>query len=88
MNLLVLTNAILTLLPAITQTVQGVEAMAGADAKGQAKLQLALGILKPIYDATNPPVPFEQIVSQVTTVIGEVVAFYNTVGKFVKAVKG
>lgn len=87
MNLLTLSNTILTLLPVITNTVQAVEAASNTPGNGSAKLQLALGIIKPIYEATNPPVPFDQIVANITSIIAALVTFYNNIGTFVKSVK-
>lgn len=84
MNIITTANIILTLLPVISDTVKNVEASMGTG-NGVNKLQLAIGIIKPIYEASQPPVPFDQIASQVSSIIGEVVTFYNAIRAFSKA---
>jgi hypothetical protein len=87
MNLSAISNVILTLLPVISDTVKAVEGQSSTPGNGKAKLDLALAIIKPLYDASSPVVPFDQIVGHVTAVIGALVTFYNSVGAFVKAAK-
>lgn len=86
MNLLSISNIILTLLPVVSDTVKNVEALQG-QGNGQAKLQLALAIIKPIYEATNPPQSFDSIVGHVTAVIGALVNFYNQIHAFTTTAK-
>jgi hypothetical protein len=86
MNIIATANIILTLLPVVSDTVKNVEAFAGSG-NGAAKQQAALGIIKSLYEASSPPVPFEQIVTQVTLLINEVVMFYNTIKAFSKSVR-
>jgi hypothetical protein len=81
MNIIATANIILTLLPVVSDTVKNVEAFAGTG-NGAAKQQAALGIIKSLYEASSPPVPFEQIVAQVTQLINEVVVFYNAIKAF------
>jgi len=84
MNVIATAQVILALLPVISDTVKNVEAAVGAG-NGQQKLTLALSIIKPIYDASNPPVPFDNIVSHVTEVIAALVTFYNQIKAFTKS---
>jgi len=84
MNVIATAQVILTLLPVISDTVKNVEAAVGAG-NGQQKLTLALGIIKPIYNASNPPVPFDNIVSHITEVIAALVTFYNQIKAFTKS---
>jgi hypothetical protein len=84
MNIVATANIILTLLPVISDTVKNVEAAVGSG-NGAQKLQLAIGIIKPIYNASNPPVPFDSLVAHVTEVIAALVTFYNSVRAFSKS---
>jgi hypothetical protein len=86
MNILSTANIILTLLPVVTDTVKNVEAAMGAG-NGQQKLQLAIAIIKPLYNASNPPVPFDSLVGQITEMIAAIVSFYNSIKAFPKAVQ-
>jgi hypothetical protein len=86
MNILSTANVILTLLPIITDTVKNVEAAVGSG-NGAQKKDLAIGIIKSIYEASNPPVAFDAIVSHITEVIAAVVTFYNSIKAFPKAVQ-
>ena len=85
MNIAATAQIILTLLPVVSDTVKNVEAAAGAG-NGPQKLQLALDVIKSIYNASNPPVPFETIVGHVTEVIAALVTYYNSIKAFVKSV--
>lgn len=86
MNLISTANIILTLLPVISDTVKNVEAAVGSG-NGAQKLQLAIGIIKPIYNASNPPVPFDSLVAHVTEVIAALVTFYNSIKAFPNTLK-
>jgi hypothetical protein len=81
MNVIATAQVILALLPVISDTVKNVEAAVG-EGNGQQKLALAISIIKPIYNASNPPVPFDNIVSHITEVIAAVVTFYNDIRAF------
>jgi len=88
MNLKTISSVVLTLLPVVTDTVKAVEEQsAGVSGNGQAKQQLALALIKAVYDASSPVVPFEQIVEEVTLVINALVAFYNTIRAFTTTAK-
>jgi hypothetical protein len=67
--------------------VKAVEAESQTPGNGQAKLQLALDIIKSVYDASSPVMPFDQVVGHVTAVIAALVQFYNQIGAFVKVAK-
>lgn len=88
MNMLEISKVVFTLVPVVTGAVQQAENVAveaqqsGKPVTGAQKLQFALGIVKGLYDASSPPVPFEQIVSQITVVANEAVAFYNVIKAF------
>ena len=82
MNIVATANIILTLLPVISDTVKNVEAAVGSG-NGKQKLQLALGIIESLYTASNPPVPFNTLVGQITSVIAALVSFYNDIRAFV-----
>lgn len=82
MNIVATANIILTLLPVISDTVKNVEAAVGSG-NGKQKLQLALGIIESLYNASNPPVPFNTLVGQITSVIAALVSFYNDIRAFV-----
>ena len=84
MNILSTANVILTLLPIISDTVKNVEAAVGSG-NGAQKLQLALSIIKPIYNASNPPVPFDSLSAHVTEVIAALVTFYTSIKAFTKS---
>jgi hypothetical protein len=86
MNIISTANVILTLLPIVTDTVKNVEAVMGAG-NGKDKLALAIAIIKPLYNSSNPPVPFDNLVSQITEMIAAVVTFYNSIKAFPKAVQ-
>lgn len=81
MNIVATANIILTLLPVISDTVKNVEAAVGSG-NGQQKLALAIGIIKPLYNASNPPVPFDTLIGQITEVIAALVSFYNQIRAF------
>jgi hypothetical protein len=84
MNIINTANIILTLLPVVSDTVKNVEAAVGSG-NGSQKLALALAIIKPIYNASNPPVAFDSIVAQITEVIAALVTFYNQIKAFTKS---
>jgi hypothetical protein len=86
MNIAATAQVILTLLPVISDTVKNVEAAVGAG-NGSQKLQLALDVIKSIYNASNPPVSFDSIVGHVTEVIAALVTYYNSIRAFVKTVQ-
>jgi hypothetical protein len=91
MNILEISKVVLTLVPVIGGAVQQAEQIAveaqqsGKAVTGAQKLQFALGVVKGLYDASSPPVPFEQIVGQVSAIVNEVVAFFNAIQAFKKA---
>lgn len=85
MNIATTANIILTLLPIVSDTVKNVEAAVGSG-NGSSKLKLALDIIKPIYDASSPVVPFESLVGQVTSVIAALVTFYQSIQAFTRSV--
>lgn len=82
MNVITAAQLILSLLPVITDVVKQVEAMNTSQGNGAQKLQLALTLVKAVYDSTNPAEPFDSIKGKVESVIGAVVTFYNTVKAF------
>lgn len=84
MNILATANIIMTLLPVVTDTVKNVEAIMGAG-NGAQKKDLAVGIIKTIYDASSPPVPFDTLVGHITEVIAALVAYYNQIKAFTKS---
>lgn len=86
MNILATANIILTLLPVISDTVKNVEAAVGSG-NGAQKKDLAVGIIKSIYDASSPPVPFDTLVAHVTEVIAALVTFYNSIKAFPSTLK-
>jgi hypothetical protein len=83
MNVIATAQVILTLLPVISDTVKNVEAAVGVG-NGQQKLALAVGIIKSIYNASNPPAPFETLSAHITEVIAALVTFYNSIRAFSK----
>lgn len=86
MNILATANIILTLLPVISDTVKNVEAIMGTG-NGAQKKDLAIGIIKSIYEASVPPVPFDTLVGHITEVIAALVAYYNQIKAFAKGVQ-
>jgi hypothetical protein len=93
MNIIATANIILTLLPVVSDTVKNVETIATLDTNptvstGSAKRDFVIGIVKSIYDASSPPVPFDTIVAHISEVIAALVTFYNKVGVVVKNALG
>jgi hypothetical protein len=86
MNIIATAQVILALLPVVSDTVKNVEAAVGAG-NGAEKLKLALAIIKPIYEASNPPVAFDSVVAKITEVIAALVTFYGNIGAFVTSLK-
>lgn len=74
------------ILPIVAQVVQSTEDV-HSDLPGEVKKQIAVGAIKTIYDHTGPDVPFEQVADQALGLIDMLVTTYNSMGKFVKAVK-
>lgn len=87
MNFLTASNLILSLLPIISNVIKQVEELNKTPGNGKAKLELALVLIREIYNAANPPESFDSIRAKVEGTIAALVTFYNTIGAFVKAVK-
>lgn len=87
MNLLNVLNALVAITTITQQVLPVVEEASSASGNGAAKKALALSLIRSVYDATNPVVPFDTLATQVGNIIDAVVSFYNTIGKFVKSVK-
>lgn len=87
MNIAKAAQLILALVPVISAAVKQVEAENTKPGNGKEKLQLALAIVKAVYDATNPEESFDGLASKVTSIIAALVTFYNSIGSFVKSVK-
>jgi hypothetical protein len=88
MNALVIGSTVLKLLPVITDTIHQVEVLDSSPNKGPQKLQVAITILRGIYNAAepNPAVTFDQLEGAVKSIISALVEFYNAVGTFTKQV--
>jgi hypothetical protein len=87
MNVLKSAQIILSILPIVSSVVKEVEAAAATPGNGTQKLQLALTLIKTIYDQTNPEIPFSGVVSQITSIIAALVTFYNSISAFVTTAK-
>ena len=86
MSFLTVAKTILAIVPVITEVVQSVEVVSQGGS-GSAKKALALAVVRTIYEASSPAVPFDTLVSQISGIVDALVAFYNTTGAFVKAFK-
>jgi hypothetical protein len=86
MSILVQAQTLLTILSYASEVIQSVEAVS-AGAAGADKKTLALSVIRSIYDATAPAVPFDSLYNQVSGIVDALVSFYNTIGKFAKSLK-
>jgi hypothetical protein len=83
MNIITVGKVVAPLLPVISDTVKNVEAAVGAG-NGAKKKDLAVAIIKSIYEASSPPMPFDALLSHITEVIAAFVTFYNDIKAFAK----
>jgi hypothetical protein len=86
MNIITTANVVMTLLPIISDTVKNVEAIVGAG-NGAQKKELAISLIKSIYNASTPPVPFDTLVGHITEAIAAFVSYYNSVRAFARSVQ-
>lgn len=85
MSVIAILQTVSTILPIITKVVQGVEAV-HEHYTGTKKKELALDLVKTLYNGTEPAVPYEALAPHVSSTIDTLVNTYNTAGDFVKAV--
>lgn len=83
---------VINLLGAISTAVTEIEArsieakQAGEEVfTGEFKRELAIALIRSVYERTNPTIPFEQLASIVRSTINTVVAFKNAIGEFKKS---
>jgi hypothetical protein len=76
-----------TFLPIVTDVVKSVEEIHAGDLTGAEKKTLALSIIESCYNATNPVVKFEDVLSVISGLVDTSVKFYNDAGRFVKSLK-
>ncbi len=86
MSILTVAKTLVTLLPIISEVITAVEAISQAGT-GAAKKKLVLDTIKTLYDASQPAVPFDTLKANIETVVDSLVAYYNTIGVFVKTLK-
>jgi len=89
MNAIKIGTIVVKLLPVITDTIRRIEELDSSPGKGSQKLDLALNIIRGIYETTdaNPEVSFDDLVATIKKVITALVTFYNSIGVFVKNLK-
>ena len=86
MSFLAFAKTLLAILPVITEVVQAVEVVK-QDASGSAKKALALDLVRTVYNASTPVVPFDDMAAQIDSTVDAVVGLYNATGSFVKSIK-
>lgn len=86
MNLLTLVKTFATILPLITDVVVAVEAANGVG-NGKMKKELAIGVLKTLYEATKPEIPFDTLRNTIEVAIDSIVAIKNAAKEFAKSLK-
>lgn len=87
MSLFTVAKTLLTILPVITDVLVSVEAMNPEGGNGAYKKELALKIIRSIYDASSPAVSFDDLFNNISATIDAVVAFKNATKAFVQSVK-
>lgn len=84
MSIYTVAKTVLAILPTITDVLVSIEQINTEPGNGKYKKELALAIIKTIYDATNPAVSFDQLSSFLNSTIDAVVAFLNTTNAIFK----
>lgn len=89
MNALKIGTIVIKLFPVITDTIRRIEELDSSPGKGGQKLELAINIIRGIYETAdaNPEVSFNELVATIKKVIAALVDFYNGMGIFVKSLK-
>lgn len=86
MNIIAIGQLVFSLLPVVTDAVKNAEAAFGAG-NGKDKLAFVLAAVASLYNASNPPVPFDNIVKVLTEMVAHVVTYYNNTKVFLTKAK-
>lgn len=87
MSIFTVAKTLITLLPVITDVLVSVEEMNKEGGNGSYKKELALSLIKTIYNASEPAVSYDTLYNNISATVDAVVSFLNSTGKFVKALK-
>ncbi len=89
MNLLLIMQTARLVADAVPEVVQYVEGVDDPTVNtSDAKKDLAMRMLKALYEAKTPAIPFADIISIVSATVDGVVSLYHAAGKFVKTGTG
>lgn len=86
-NLVTVAKTLLTLIPVITDVLVSVEEVNTEAGNGKYKKELALALIKTIYNATNPVVTFDELYDRISSIIDALVAFLNATNTVFKKMK-
>lgn len=86
-NLVTVAKTLLTLIPVITDVLVSVEEVNTEAGNGKYKKELALALIKTIYNATNPVVTFDELYNTISGVVDAIVTFLNATHNAFKKLK-
>jgi hypothetical protein len=84
-QVLTMIKLVLSLLPVVIQTIQGIEQVLPATGQGAVKRDLVKSALQSTYNAVDSSMPiFEDLWNKLSPVVDGIVTIFNTAGIFKK----